>query len=253
MRTNLTNRHVVVTGAASGIGRATVLQALTQSARVTSIDLVDPQLPGITHVSCDVSNYDDWSRITKRVGAPDHLFLNAGRMSAPADRPAEEYAFFNLSLESYRRTMGVNVDGVVFGLRALAPAMPAGSSIVINSSLAGVHAYSHDPVYAMSKHAVVGLTKSLAETLADRGIRLNALCLNRVDTPLLPDQMRSRDRLTPQTAAADVLRLFEISTTGGVWGRTREDEDLYPLTGGTSRSLRQVFSALRRRLGRAFR
>lgn len=238
----------MITGAASGIGRATALRALAHDARVTSLDIVDPQINGVTHISCDVSSHEDWTRTADQVGVPDHLFLNAGIMSAPPAVSAEAYAFFNVTLESYRKITGVNVDGVVFGLWALAPRMAPGSSIVVNSSLAGVHPYAHDPIYAMTKHALVGLTKSLAPSLTTQSIRLNALCLNRVDTPMLPAEMRSRDRLSVEVVAADVLHLFAIPSTGGVWGRTHEDQPLYPIGGSGPPSWRGALNALRRRI-----
>ena len=79
--------------------------------------------------------------------------------------------------EQYRRIMRVNVDGVVFGVRELAARlMPNGGSIVATASLAGLVAAPLDPMYAVTKHAVVGFVRSGAPQLAARGIRINALC-----------------------------------------------------------------------------
>ena len=78
----------------------------------------------------------------------------------------------------YRRAMGANVDGVVFGVHAALPALRAagGGAIVATASLAGLTGVPWDPVYAASKHAVVGLVRSLAPALEAEGIRLNAVC-----------------------------------------------------------------------------
>lgn len=245
---SLATKHVVITGAAAGIGRATALQALAQGARVTALDLVDPKIAELTYVYCDVSKPDDWEAAAAEVGRPDYLFLNAGTMSAPPEASADEYAFLNVKLESYRRLTGVNMDGVVFGLQAFVPVMAAGSSIVVTASLAGIYPYAHDALYAMTKHAVVGLTRSLAPTLAERGIRLNTLCPNRVDTQMLPAQMRFLDFLSAEGVAADVLGLFEIESSGGLWGKTFEDQPLYLVGDSRGTSWRAKLGRLRWRL-----
>ena len=83
---------------------------------------------------------------------------------------------FDLAL--YRRAMGANLDGVVFGTHAVLPALRArgGGAIVATSSLAGLTGVAYDPLYAANKHAVVGLTRSLGPLLAEEGIRFNAVC-----------------------------------------------------------------------------
>lgn len=241
----LANKHIVITGAASGIGKATALEALARHAHVTAIDLNDPQVEKITHVYCDVSKTEDWKNVADQVGKIDCLFLNAGVMSASPSATAEAYDFFNVGIEAYRKIMGVNVDGVVYGLRALVPNMSPGSSIVVTASLAGIHQYSHDPIYALTKHAIVGLTRSLAPTLEKRGICINAICPNRVDTPMLPDQMRSLDYLTPRSVADDVLSLFDEKANGGIWSKTYEGQ---PLSLTTYRERRTLFSRVVRYL-----
>ncbi|MCA1702238.1 MAG: SDR family oxidoreductase, partial [Actinobacteria bacterium] len=90
-----------------------------------------------------------------------------------------------LSVERYRRALGVNVDGVVFGARAVVPVMPSGGAIVATASLAGLVAYPGDPIYAVTKHAVVGLVRSLADQLQERGITINAVCPGFTETPML--------------------------------------------------------------------
>jgi NAD(P)-dependent dehydrogenase (short-subunit alcohol dehydrogenase family) len=162
-----------------------------------------------------------------QLARPDHLFLNAGVMSAPHGASDDKYAFKSVDLETYRKIVGVNVDGVVFGVKHLAPAMEEGSSIVVTASLAGIYGYPHDPLYAMTKHAVVGLVKSLAPELAQQGIRLSALCPNRVVTDLLPKEKRHLDCLQPETVAQDVIRLMETGGAGEIWVRVDEDEAMH--------------------------
>lgn len=251
MAQQLADRHVVITGAAAGIGRATACAARDAGARVTSLDLADPGLDGVTHRHCDVAEPEHWSALARSLDPPRHLLLNAGIMSAPPESPDSAHAFENVSLEAYLRIMAVNVHGVAWALAACLPRMPSGSSVVVMSSLAGVYGYPQDPVYAMTKHAVVGLVRSLAPTLTDRGIRLNALCPNRVDTTLLPREQRHRDCLRPEAVARAALELFDIHDSGGVWGLWSDAEGLRHLT--TSPARENLAARARRRLGRMLR
>ena len=81
-----------------------------------------------------------------------------------------------------------------FGLQSLLPLLSPGAAIVVTASLAGVTPYSVDPLYAMSKHAVVGLVRSLAPALATRGINIHALCPGAVDTAIIPHAQKTRGR-----------------------------------------------------------
>ena len=117
------------------------------------------------------------------VGPVDVACLNAGVLGGGTDPAA-------ITLESYRRTMAVNVDGVFLGIRRLARVMPEGGRIVATASLAGLTAMPSDPVYAASKHAVVGLVRSVAPTLAARGISINAVCPGIADTPMVTGAAR---------------------------------------------------------------
>jgi NAD(P)-dependent dehydrogenase (short-subunit alcohol dehydrogenase family) len=84
----------------------------------------------------------------------------------------------DFDLTCYRRAMGANLDGVVFGVHAALPALRArgGGAIVATASLAGLTGTPHDPLYCANKHAVVGLARSLGPALAEEGIRFNAVC-----------------------------------------------------------------------------
>jgi NAD(P)-dependent dehydrogenase (short-subunit alcohol dehydrogenase family) len=140
---------------------------------------------GGSALELDVGDPAGWRRAAGELtaagnGAVDIAFLNAG-ITTGEDRISE------LTDEAYRRIMAVNVDGVVFGVRALAPliAQRGGGAIVATSSLAGVIAFPPDPIYTLTKHAVVGLVRSLAPQLERDGITINAVCPGLTDTPLL--------------------------------------------------------------------
>ena len=73
------------------------------------------------------------------------------------------------TIDDYRRILGVNVDGVVFGVQALTPRMREGSVFVVTASLAGLIPMESDPLYVLTKHAVVGYARSMAPVLEPRG------------------------------------------------------------------------------------
>ena len=116
----------------------------------------------------------------------------------------------DFDLARYRRAMGANLDGVVFGVHAALPALRrrGGGAIVATASLAGLTGVPYDPLYAANKHAVVGLVRSLAP-LAEEGIRVNAVC---------PGFAESRDhRPDPRRAArAAALAIIPAETVAGV-------------------------------------
>jgi NAD(P)-dependent dehydrogenase (short-subunit alcohol dehydrogenase family) len=118
--------------------------------------------------------------------------------------------------------LDVNVDGVVFGIRALARSMGEGGRIVVTASLAGLVPLETDPVYALSKHAVMGFVRSVAPQLEQRGIRINAVCPGIVDTPMVAPQ---RDGLLaagfpllqPEDVAGAVAAALASEGTGEAW------------------------------------
>lgn len=238
---SLASGSLVVTGAASGIGLATSEAAARLGTRVLALDIAAPDSegvarllasPGIRYRQCDVSDPGAWAELDADLdGAPTHLFLNAGIQIAPPDAPLSEYRFEALRLDRYRRMMGVNVDGVVFGLHTLLPRLPAGGAVVVTCSLAGITPYSIDPLYAMSKHALAGLVRSLAPALESAGLRINALCPGGIDTAIIPHAQRATNPpdafMTPACIAAEVIALFETDVTGKTWAKVAQDKPAF--------------------------
>jgi NAD(P)-dependent dehydrogenase (short-subunit alcohol dehydrogenase family) len=194
--------RALVTGGRSGIGAAIVAALERDGVDVQVLDLAD---------GFDVSDPAAWGR----VGAVDLACLNAGVVSGEAD-------VARIGDEQYRRIVGVNVDGVVFGVRRLAQVMDRGS-IVVTASLAGLTGTEADPLYALTKHAVVGFVRSAAPGLAARGIRLNMVNPGFVDTPMLGGAGRAAleaagfPLLRPEDVAAAVLRAAEDEEAGRAW------------------------------------
>ena len=202
----------LVTGGRSGIGAAIV--AALGDADVTVLDLTDGH---------DVAEPATWAALE---GGFDAAFLNAGVTTGEPDVAA-------VSDEQYRRIVRVNLDGVVFGVRELAARlMPDGGSIVATASLAGLVDAPLDPVYAATKHAVVGFVRSVAPQLQARGIRINALCPAFTDTPLVVEEVRGAlpPLIEPSFVAEAALRALHDEETGRAWvvQRNRIEPFRYP-------------------------
>src|SRR5262249_33547258 len=139
----------LITGGRGGLGQA--FAAALGDADVMLLDL--PEF--------DVGSQDAWRALD---GEFDAAFLNAGVVTG-------ESGIAELTDEQYRRAVGANLDGIVFGTRELAARlMPNGGAIVATASLAGLTAVPMDPIYAATKHAVVGFVRSVAAQLEARGI-----------------------------------------------------------------------------------
>src|SRR5829696_2672080 len=170
----LRDRVALVTGGASGLGRATAVALAAAGAEVVVADVdvaageaVAAQVGG-HFVATDVSDLEAnramVAFVRERCGRLDLAHLNAGVTSGCG--LGEDF-----DLAAYRRAMGVNLDGVVFGTHAVLGALrendpPNRGAIVATASLAGLAAVPMEPLYAANKHAVVGLTRSLGPSLA---------------------------------------------------------------------------------------
>jgi NAD(P)-dependent dehydrogenase (short-subunit alcohol dehydrogenase family) len=195
-------RTALVTGAASGIGAAIVEVLGTDGVEVHALDLAD---------GFDVADPHAW----EAVGAVELACLNAGVTTGETD-------IRRVSDDAYHRIRGANLDGVVYGVRRLARVLEPQSAIVVTASLAGLVAAAQDPLYTLTKHAVVGFVRSVAPQLAAREVRINAVAPGFVDTPLLRER-RGRfveagfPLLRPAEVAQAVLTAARSDGTGQVW------------------------------------
>ncbi len=223
--TGLTGKVAIVTGGGSGIGAASAARLAEAGATVVVVDRdeesahqVADRVGGLPVVA-DVSRSDQWGSITDaavtRFGGVDLAHLNAGVSTGEADISL-------LTDEQYRRAVGVNVDGVVFGIRALVPLLRqrGGGSVVATASLAALIGYSPDPIYGLTKSAVVGLVRALAPQLAEQDITLNAICPSLVDTNMLDESMRDAlsgsgfPLIEPARVAEAVVQCLTSGDTG---------------------------------------
>ena len=192
-----------MTGSAGGIGSAIVSRLQTEGFNVRELDVLD---------GFDVSDSNAWEHI----GSVDLACLNAGVFTGESEIAA-------LTDDQYRQALGVNVDGVVFGVRRLDRVMPKGGCIVVTASLAGLTEVADDPVYGLTKHAVVGFVRSVAPQLAARGIRIQAVCPGWADTGLTSEGFRDGlvargFRLLRADQVADaVWAAYRSEGTGEAW------------------------------------
>jgi NAD(P)-dependent dehydrogenase (short-subunit alcohol dehydrogenase family) len=193
----------LVTGSAGGIGSAIVRKLTQEGFEVRELDVVD---------GFDVADPESW----EHVGSVDLACLNAGVLTGDDD-------IASVTDEQYRRAVGVNVDGVVFGVRRLARVMPKGSTIVATASLAGLAPVPDDPIYGLTKHAVVGFVRSVAPKLAEREIRVQAVCPGWADTGLMSSEFkeelgeRGYRLLRPEDVADAVWAAYRSEGTGEAW------------------------------------
>lgn len=195
----------IVTGAASGMGRADAVLLAQEGARVVLTDLNEKDGKAAAQsigenalfIRHDVTDEDNWKSVVERTlehfGRLDILVNNAGLMTMGSVVDTE--------LESYRLTNAVNSEGVFLGCKHAIPAMEAsggGGSIINMSSVAALHGMSFIIAYSASKGAVAALTKSVALYCREQGngIRCNSIHPDGVKTPMVAKVMSGRDTAT---------------------------------------------------------
>lgn len=185
--TEFARRHVMVTGAGAGIGRATALAFAAQGARVTAVDLNAEGLAataagaeGITALTCDLADPEAMRQMQAEAVAangPVRVLVN----NAGVDR---RIPFDELTAESWRWMLAVNLDhhALLSGLVVPGMASAGGGAIVNLSSTAWMKLAGNLTAYHAAKSAIVGLTRGLARDLGPQGIRANAIAPGRVVT-----------------------------------------------------------------------
>ncbi|MCP1337113.1 SDR family NAD(P)-dependent oxidoreductase [Futiania mangrovi] len=196
MSGRLEGKVAIVTGGASGLGRAVVERFVAEGASVVIADIDDAGAGDLARalgdkaawVHCDHTRTDDCAGAVAftldRFGKLDILHNNAGGPFTGA--------FADIDDETLDRVIGLNLMGSLKMTRAALPALerqaaasPAGACLLYTSSLQGLKAKPNFSLYTVAKHGLVGLVRSLALELAPKNIRVNAVCPTVTETPML--------------------------------------------------------------------
>jgi NAD(P)-dependent dehydrogenase (short-subunit alcohol dehydrogenase family) len=191
-----------VTGAASGIGRATALAFAREGARVALVDrdahggeetlgMVRGDAGDGLFVHADISRSADVARAVDRTiasfGGLDFAFNNAGI-------EGDNATTVDYDEDEWDRVIANNLKGTWLCMKhEIARMRGKGGAIVNTASVAGLVGFAEEPAYVASKHAIVGLTRTAALELAAESIRVNAVCPGAVDTPMLARSTQHSD------------------------------------------------------------
>lgn len=221
----------VITGAANGIGLATVALFASEGADVVAVDLHGVSFDAavkqtkengrqILTVEADVSQQADWANLVEQAAAKFgriDILINCAGIAGNISN------FSDVDIDLFDKVMGVNVRGVFLGMQAVAPMMKTqGSGHIVNvSSISGERGNPRVTPYVTSKHAVNGLTKCAALELIEHGIHVNAVAPAPIDTAMMRIVENSAaERFNVDTDAA--RQMLAKGMTMGRYGRPEE-------------------------------
>jgi NAD(P)-dependent dehydrogenase (short-subunit alcohol dehydrogenase family) len=206
MKGRLEGKVALITGAASGMGRAAAELFAAEGARVvvtdvdegagtSAVDAVRAEGGEATFVRANVAEWDDCRAMVATAvdtyGGLHVLYNNAGIF------PGDDGGVLDTPQDTWRRVMAVNLEGVWLGCRAGIPAMlESGGGAIVNvaSFVALMGAATAQIAYTASKGGVLSMTREIAVEYARQGIRANALCPGPIETPLLQELLSDPDR-----------------------------------------------------------
>lgn len=222
------NKTAIITGAASGIGRATailfasngvnvVVSDIDESGSLETIKHIEDNGGVATFIPCDISSESDVGHLIDRVlikfGNLHMAFNNAGILGK-ADTTTE------CTEENWNKTIDTDLKGVWLCMKKEIPAIidSGGGAIVNCSSIAGLVGFQSYPAYVAAKHGIIGLTQSAALEYAKKEIRVNAVCPGPIQTPMLREYTNDNDEFieaqspigrigTPEEVSESVLWL----------------------------------------------
>lgn len=225
--TRFSRRSVIVTGGASGIGRAAARAFAAEGAAVLVVDRNEPGAAAVaselratgaqaSHFAADISDYSQCEAMVEaavsRHGSLHVAFNNAG-IPGPFTKKVHEY-----DLEEWQGMLDVNLSGVFHCIKAEVPALLAsgGGAIVNTASIASLVAAPHMASYVTAKHGVLGLTRAAALDLIPLGIRVNAVCPGGVRTPMLDNALGHPEFLEQLELSHPIGRIAEAEEVARV-------------------------------------
>ncbi|HEY5952584.1 MAG TPA: SDR family NAD(P)-dependent oxidoreductase [Kofleriaceae bacterium] len=267
---NLRDRVVVVTGAGSGIGRATALAFAAEGARIAACDVDDKRLETLA------SELGDRKLLVRRVDVSDRLsmklFADAVHELVPAADVIVNNAgvsvggsFLDTSLDDWDWLLGVNLKGVVHGCHYFIPKMVArgsGGHVINISSILGIYPAPGVTAYVASKFAVRGFSQSLRAELAQHKIGVTAICPGMIATEIVADGRMTgevgarknkvmqtfRERGAPPTKVAEAI-LDAVRTNPAIRPVGTDAMVIAALTRVAPRALNRLAGSLGKRFG----
>ena len=218
----LENKVAIVTGGASGIGKAIVELFVKEGAKVVIADL-NEQLGNellnslgegnVVFVKADASSAEDNKKIVEvaieNFGALHIAVNNAGI-------GGEAAIVGDLSIEGWKKVIDINLNGVFYGMHYQLPEIEkVGGSIINMASILGSVGFAHSSAYVAAKHGVVGLTKTAGWEYATKGVRINAIGPGFISTPLVDNALD-----------ADTLKFLETQHAFQRLGKAEEVAEL---------------------------
>ena len=264
---NLTGKTVVVTGAGSGIGRATALAFARGGARIAACDIDQSRLDALA------AELAERALVVRRVDVADRAQMNAFADAVHASVPAADIivnnagvvvggAFLDTSLDDWDWLLGINLRGVVHGCHFFVPRMVERQiGHVINiSSILGIYPGPNTTAYVASKFAVLGFSQSLRAELAPHGIGVTAICPGMIATAIVADSRivgavasrrsklieRFKKGAPPDRVAEAILEA--VRTNPAVRTVGRDAWVIHQLTKLAPGVMQQIGSTLQRRL-----
>jgi 2-keto-3-deoxy-L-fuconate dehydrogenase len=222
MTNRLAGKTALVTAAGQGIGRATAEAYAREGASVVATDINEASLaelariPNINAKRLDVTDGLAVNALAAEIGAVSVLFNGAGYVHTGTILDCDEQAWdfsFDLNVRSMYRLIRAALPGML--------ALGQGSIINVSSAASSIKGVPNRFVYATTKAAVIGMTKSIAADFIGRGIRCNAICPGTVESPSLRQRIAEQAQATGQTLA-QVEAAFVARQPMGRLGRTEE-------------------------------
>jgi NAD(P)-dependent dehydrogenase (short-subunit alcohol dehydrogenase family) len=195
-----TGKRGIVTGAASGIGRAVVARLMDEGVGVLAVDIDGERLKPIEALGCetltaDLADPGARGRLAEAGDGSDYLVNAAGIILL---KP-----IFEVTVEEWRRVQTINAESIFFLCQQVGPRLKAGGAIVnLSSSSAKLATTVEAAVYAASKTTITSITRSFAYALAPRQVRVNAICPGIIDTPMQEAVLDKVAAMRGTTAAA---------------------------------------------------
>jgi NAD(P)-dependent dehydrogenase (short-subunit alcohol dehydrogenase family) len=224
MSNRLAGKAAVVTGAAGGIGSATVRRFVEEGARVVGVDIAEASSSRVGHLVDELGGHFAYERAdvadpraiggaiascAERFGSIDVVFNNAATSSGGY--------ITDLDLEAWDRSLRVMLSASLYAMQAAIPRMIAngGGSIVNTSSVYGLVSNAGIAPYATAKAGLINLTRTAALEYGRKGIRVNAVCPGVVDTPMFAQALAlglaTRDQIAAMHAIGRIIEPAEIA------------------------------------------